>query len=131
LKIDPTHLPCTFNAGRALFELGNFPKATDYYRRAVAFFEVIDKSNFSKVLLANSQAAMVYAYWGLGKLQQALHLAANAISIATDLERVQIFSPITYTWLSSEEFIDAVSRLASEIRGQLELRNNNAIANAP
>ena len=83
LKIDSKSLPCTYNAGQALFRLGDVVKAAEYYRRAIELFEVIDKLTYSKVWLANSHAAMALAYAGIGKPEKALQLIANAISIAT------------------------------------------------
>jgi tetratricopeptide (TPR) repeat protein len=115
LKIEPASLPCSYNAGHALFKLGNRVKATEYYRRAIDLFEVMDKSTHTKVWLANAHAAMAFAYVGTGQPEKAMQLLANALSIATDLERVQIFSPITYTWISRAEFFSVVKQMATDI----------------
>lgn len=118
LALSPTNLPCVYNAGHALQRMGQHDLANELYKRATDLFEQMDKSTNTPVWVANSFAAMSFAYAAIGKPGIALQMLANAINIARSLEKVQIFSPITYAYISREEFIKQLGEMSQGVRSK-------------
>ncbi len=100
-----TYLPQTINAiGVAYGSMHNFPKATEYYKQALAVAHQIHSQPFIDFLEAN----LGYAYYQMGKPSLAIPLLERAVSLQTTANGICIrASQLAEAYLAVDRFRDA------------------------
>jgi tetratricopeptide (TPR) repeat protein/MinD-like ATPase involved in chromosome partitioning or flagellar assembly len=115
LKAFPSDLVLTYNAGYALKQIGD-ERAVEHFRRAAELFEQYDRTSVGPVWLANAHKAMGHAFAGIGKPERALQSIRTAIDLATKITRSPLYSSVSYTYVSRDQFIKEAKELIAEIQ---------------
>jgi CHAT domain-containing protein/tetratricopeptide (TPR) repeat protein len=100
-----TYLPQTINAiGVAYGSMHNYPRATEYYRQALAVAHQIHSQPFIDFLEAN----LGYAYYQMGRPGLAIPLLEHAVSLQTTANGICIrASQLGEAYLAVDRFHDA------------------------
>lgn len=121
LKLFPTNLVITYNLGHVLSQF-NDKRALEYFRKAIELFEQMDKTTSTPIWEANARSAIGLAYAAIGKKDKAIQNMTAATAIAKKLEKAQIFSPISYTHVSRDQFIHEIEHLTASMRRDLSVQ---------
>jgi tetratricopeptide (TPR) repeat protein len=110
LELDPNSMICAYNLGAALHRLEDH-RASEYYAKAIEVFEQTKRPMNDKSAIANQNEAMSHAYLAVGKVERAVQLLEDALTVAKELAGGRIFSSLKYEYISQEKFVSEVLTL--------------------
>jgi tetratricopeptide (TPR) repeat protein len=111
----PGELVLAYNAGYALKQFGD-DRSVNYFHTAVELFEQFDKTLANPIWLANAYEAMGHAYMGIGDMEKAAKSVQVGISLAAKITKALLYSSISYTYVSRDDFIKEAQELLSQIQ---------------